>query len=364
MIVLGFEQGAGAQSAVGSVTISAVILAGDRSEFLADSLASVLGQKGEPAVSDIVIAVFDNFVKPQWSRSQPGPAPPIRWAIAPSGVRTQGALIAASLRVATGQFLAFLDDDDTWDPRKIIEVRNALRQVPSAGLISNDCIFVGASGQTELAGRRGRLRFKARPAERVLSFELLRLGRRSLSSVDLAFNMSSMTISRELLTRHLDVLPAILGANDSFCLYCAIASGRPVVRLPSRLTRYRVHPGGLSRVGSTSRGELDQLADATARQLGGLRAAEVIAVSTGSRTLSDLVARDIEFVTLLHLMQSGAKRRTYGPHELLLLSHLRDGDPMSSLAVATLSAFGMIGGSRLASAAYLALRGIFLGAVR
>lgn len=121
-------------------SVTAIIPTRDRPEMLRRAVLSVLGQRYDGEVECLVI--FDrqeparpNVVVPGDRALNIG-----RNVRTPglAGTRNSGALIA------TGEFLAFLDDDDEWHPDKLRRQMEALRREPGASMAT--CGIVLASG--------------------------------------------------------------------------------------------------------------------------------------------------------------------------------------------------------------------------
>jgi glycosyltransferase involved in cell wall biosynthesis len=117
--------------AVNLATISAVIPTHNRPEALARAVESVAGQT--TAVDEIVI-VDDGSMPPVDSTCFTETRSSV------IVVRNESPLGAAGARnigvaTASGKFISFLDDDDTWDPVKMELVSECLRQHTSADIV-------------------------------------------------------------------------------------------------------------------------------------------------------------------------------------------------------------------------------------
>ena len=106
-----------------TVSIAAVIPTFDRPELLVKAVASVVAQQS-PADEIIVVDNGTMSVSPE---------------ILPAGVRLLriapragvSAARNAGASAATSEYVAFLDDDDRWDPDYLLEVRAAIMSRPS-----------------------------------------------------------------------------------------------------------------------------------------------------------------------------------------------------------------------------------------
>lgn len=129
--------------------VSVVVPTRDRPEFLAQALSSVRALEGEDVVFEILVC--DNGQNPATADVAE------RFAARHIEVVRPGAAIArnAGLRAATGEYVAFLDDDDVWLPD---HVRPQLR------LLSEQAAFAAAIGQTCNAGWDLQTRGEAWPA--------------------------------------------------------------------------------------------------------------------------------------------------------------------------------------------------------
>lgn len=121
-------------------SVTAVIPTRDRPEMLRRAVLSVLGQRYEGDVECLVI--FD-----RQEPARPDVVVPSNRVLnigrnvrtpGLAGTRNSGALIA------TGEYLAFLDDDDEWHPDKLRRQVEAMRREPGASMAT--CGIVLASG--------------------------------------------------------------------------------------------------------------------------------------------------------------------------------------------------------------------------
>lgn len=109
-------------------SVSVVVATRDRPQLLAEALAAILGQRYAGPIE--VLAVFDQAV-PDHSLAREEPGRTVRVL---ENVHTPGLAGARNtgIEAATGDYLAFCDDDDTWLPEKLAEQIGALERTPEA----------------------------------------------------------------------------------------------------------------------------------------------------------------------------------------------------------------------------------------
>lgn len=112
-------------------TISVVIPTHNRPQALGHAVASVAGQTRQ---ADEIVIVDDGSTPPV------DPSPFTDGQLTVIVVRNESSLGAAGARnagvsAATGEFIAFLDDDDTWDPAKLELVTECLMQHDTADVV-------------------------------------------------------------------------------------------------------------------------------------------------------------------------------------------------------------------------------------
>jgi glycosyltransferase involved in cell wall biosynthesis len=121
-------------------SVTAIIPTRDRPEMLRRAVLSVLGQRYEGEVECLVIFDRQEPARPDVIVPSDRALNIGRNVRTPglAGTRNSGAMIA------TGEFLAFLDDDDEWHPDKLRRQMEALRREPGASMAT--CGIVLASG--------------------------------------------------------------------------------------------------------------------------------------------------------------------------------------------------------------------------
>ena len=140
----------------------------------------------------------------------------------------------SGIRRATGEYVAFLDQDDEWLPRKLERQVALLEAHPEVGLVHVSPIFLDAGGREYL--RRG-----SRDGQ-------LAAGRKALEAVfrkNPVHSKSSVLLRRRCLEA-LGCFDERFHGADDWNLWMRTAERYAIAHLAEPLFRYRVHPCGFS----------------------------------------------------------------------------------------------------------------------
>src|SRR6185436_6825592 len=121
-------------------SVTAVVTVHNQARYLAEALASVLAQTRAPL--DVVVLDDGSTDEPGGVCAQFGAA--VTYVRQPR--RGVGAARNAGLRHARGDFLAYLDGDDVWEPGHVEAQVTALDRVPGAGLVITDGVEFDEGG--------------------------------------------------------------------------------------------------------------------------------------------------------------------------------------------------------------------------
>jgi GT2 family glycosyltransferase len=123
--------------------VSVVIPSYNRADYIAETIESVLQQTYEP----IEIIVIDDGSKDNTREVVERFAPKVRYVWQENAER--GASRNHGLRLAEGEFIAFLDSDDVWLPAKTEMGVEFLLKRPEIGLLCTDAIQIDEHGEGE-----------------------------------------------------------------------------------------------------------------------------------------------------------------------------------------------------------------------
>jgi glycosyltransferase involved in cell wall biosynthesis len=148
-------------AAAGAPKVSVVIPAYNHGRFLAEALDSVRKQ----TFRDFNVVVVDDGSTDNTAEVVAAFAPEVRYVhqqnAGPSGARNTG------IRHTTGEYVAFLDADDTWMPEKLALQVAYLDVHPEAGLVFTKVLVMSEAGQP-LYTYPHRYRYRRREFERLL----------------------------------------------------------------------------------------------------------------------------------------------------------------------------------------------------
>ncbi|MBI3812636.1 MAG: glycosyltransferase [Nitrospirae bacterium] len=135
----------------------------------------------------------------------------------------------AGIKSASGQYIAFLDSDDRWTPRKLEQQIGLFRMRPDVGLVFSSVRFINRHGTT-MEERRYDPSFRGRMAERLLSWS--------------GIILSSVVVRRDVLDR-VGLFEEDLIIGEDWDLYFRLAMEAPFDFIDEPLVLRLVHEGNL-----------------------------------------------------------------------------------------------------------------------
>lgn len=156
--------------------------------------------------------------------------------------RSHGASASRNLGLgrAAGEFVAFLDADDVWEPGNLAEQVRRLQAVPEAGALYSRTLYwhswTGGAGRTR--DYTPRLRVEAgRPIPAPRFLELCIRGRAAVPCT------CSILIRRSVIERVGGFEERFPGLYDDQAFYAKLFAGTTVLPVDGCWSRYRRHPG-------------------------------------------------------------------------------------------------------------------------
>jgi N-acetylglucosaminyldiphosphoundecaprenol N-acetyl-beta-D-mannosaminyltransferase len=214
-----------------SPKVSAILNAYNGEKYLREAIDSVIAQ----TFPDWELIIWDNgSVDRTLEIASSYDDPRIRICRS-EDLQSLGKVRSYAIREARGEWIAFIDHDDIWYPRKL-EKQIALAEDPSVGIV------YGRSVRFSDGGRRRdfdhRHEFSALPEGRILE---------NLIAEGSFFTMSCAMMRRSAVAHLLDELESIDLCQDYF-LFLSIAENFDARAVDEPICHYRIHPGNISRV--------------------------------------------------------------------------------------------------------------------
>jgi glycosyltransferase involved in cell wall biosynthesis len=218
---------AGEGAAAAEPTVAAVIPVYNGADFVGEAIESVLGQT-HPVSECIVVDDGSTDATAEVVR---------RFGDAVCLVQQPNTGVAAARNrgaaAATGRFVAFLDADDTWAPRKLERQLEAAARLPEPGLVLCDLELFDDMGSA-----LGRVAM--RPGPGTLLDMVLFEGAQTVSC-------SSTALLERALFERMGGFDLVLSQSADWDFLARALLAAPVASVPEALVRYRVHGANMSR---------------------------------------------------------------------------------------------------------------------
>jgi glycosyltransferase involved in cell wall biosynthesis len=216
--------------------VSAVVMAHGRREFLRAAVDSARGQTEVPESYEVIVTkdFADAYVD-----ALPG----VR-VLDSSGMGT-GEMIADAARVARGDLVAFLDDDDVWEPGKVAQVVTVFGSSPQLGYYGHGQSVINDAGEPSPMG--GAIWRRQKRLRRDIEIPAPISGSVASSLWADPGNDSSITLRREFLLDRETFLRQIRASIDTFLLWTGLLSTGGIRFSSAPLTRLRIHTENFSR---------------------------------------------------------------------------------------------------------------------
>ncbi len=218
-------------------TISVIITAFNRTEFLKECVVSVLNQDINPKEVEIIVvknfanSEIDDFLNKRSVKAILSAECPI------------GRMLSLGVRNATGELISFLDDDDLFFSNKLSYVVTKFMTNKNLLYYHNSQMIINKQSEIVLNTKIERKTMNICLTNQTnMRTALMDFKRNKINLGSFFFNLSSITVRRSLLTDNLLYLERLDAHPDDFMFYLAIVQpNSKLCNEDAKLTYYRYH---------------------------------------------------------------------------------------------------------------------------
>jgi glycosyltransferase involved in cell wall biosynthesis len=209
--------------------ISVVIPLYNHAGYIGEALESVLAQTVAPSE---IIVVDDGSTDNSLAIAESMAARDSRLIVWSQPNQDAPQAINAGLHRATGEFVAILNSDDAYSPKRLERCIGALQRDAAAGCVATGLAFMDASGAPQsLPWHAEALAFRAQEPDTALA----------LINANFVMTTSNFFLRRSAL-REVGYFSRLRYAHDLDFLVRLLLAGQRLVTLDEPLVRYRLHP--------------------------------------------------------------------------------------------------------------------------
>jgi len=220
--------------------VSVVIPTYNRADYIAETIESVLGQTYE----NIEIIVIDDGSTDSTRELVERFTPRVRYVWQENSER--GASRNHGLRLAGGEFIAFLDSDDLWLPDKAAEGVDFLTAHPAVGLIGTDAMQIDGEGkENRILRARG---YSGQVTEKLLQNNFIIMPTH-LARTSAVKKVGGFREERQL------------SGSEDWELWVRLSLVADIVYLPRVTAKYRVHTANTMSSAAGMRGSMARAAE-------------------------------------------------------------------------------------------------------
>ncbi len=210
---------------------SVIVYTYDRKEFIQRAVDSVMNQTLERDQYEII--VVKGFSDPDIDADLEKKADRVLTVVE----KSHGKKLAAGLRSAGGDIIFILDDDDEFEPGKLEKCTAYFNENANLNFLHNSTSTIDEDGNA--------MPERNEPVpDHVMKADLSALSGRELSSFiryRVNWYSSCMGFRKDVFRDTTGELEKVDQSVDPFLFFIAISSGGTMMKIPDRLSRYRIH---------------------------------------------------------------------------------------------------------------------------
>lgn len=221
-----------------SSTISVIITAHSRKEFLIKAIESALAQTLNKDLFEIIVVSNFDFVYPGIKCIR-------------DDAESLGHKLVTAVEISEGDIITFLEDDDLYAKNRLVEIFKRFRTSQYLTYYGNELEFIDINGNPihELTVKRENKLVKNQVGlfdEEIPSNLVLKKGIDIELLSMLWFNLSRIAVRKNLLEKNKEVIQTLNLSLDYFLFLLALSINANLYLSSNKLTLYRVHPSSSS----------------------------------------------------------------------------------------------------------------------
>ena len=223
--------------------ISVIIVAYEPRKYFWDAIESVLNQSLDKSLYEIIIVTnFEIEMKNELLKN-------VKSVVTHNS--SIGYKLSLGVKIAKGEVIAFLEDDDIWEVNKLEILHKIFSDHPKIGYYHNNFSIIDDGGneinhQIHLIARRKLMKSRSLLINaKTADYSEIR----KMLNLAFDFNNSCISMRNEIINKHVDKLRTLVTGTDSFLFYSAFTSDHFLLGDSNVLTKYRVHGANASKGG-------------------------------------------------------------------------------------------------------------------
>lgn len=216
------------------MNISVIITVYNRKEYIRNAIESVIKQETDASRYELIIVSNYNLEIDQFSTKIP------IYNIVMEG--NVGEFLYVGIRKAKFDLVAFLDDDDKFESKKLDRILSLFQNNNKLVYYHNSLNYINDNGDPMNYNRMVESRIQRRRQKNVIfnsSEDIEKLESALKQNAD--FNLSCIVIRKNYLEPYMETLKHIEGTTDGFFFWTSLFSGGNIMVNTEKLTKYRVH---------------------------------------------------------------------------------------------------------------------------
>lgn len=210
--------------------VSVIVIAHNRKEYILQALMSVSNQTLSKDMFEVI--VVKNFRDPKIDTFLESS----KYSNFYTEAEETGHKMAVGISLAKGDIIAFLEDDDLFEPTKLETIIGYFLKDKDLCFLHNSMSSINENGSPTTYHQVTSKLVEFNPGSAFLAT----CQKEGIKPTDIVYS-SCMAIKKELGTSYLDSLKKIKAAPDTFLVLCMINSNCKGIHIPEKLTKYRLH---------------------------------------------------------------------------------------------------------------------------